>query len=93
MNIDFILFLLTFLIGYYLGTKRNPKSDLSTINQWTQKEMNDMYGKLLPKEELKVGPIHRPTHQQIKDSQIPDEKKAELKAMEDTLRDIPELNV
>ena len=85
MIIDFIFFLLTLLIGYYLGLKRDINKDLSTINK-------QVINTITRKEELKVGPIHRPTHQQIKDSQIPYEKKAELKAMEDTLRDIPELN-
>lgn len=88
MIIDFILFLLTLLVGYYLGTKRMILDDFSTIKLKARREIQK-----LTKEELKVGPIHRPTHQQISDSQIPDEKKAGLKAMEDTLKDIPELNV
>lgn len=89
MIIDFILFLLTFLVGYYLGTKRNPKQDLSTINTSILNEIK----KRVPKEELKVGPIRRPTYQEINNSKIPEKEKEGIKAMEETLKDIPELNV
>lgn len=88
MIIEFILFLLTLLVGYYLGTKRNIKEDLSTTYTHARKEIRK-----LTEEELKVGSIHRPTHQQIASSQIPDKQKDGLKAMENTLKDIPELNI
>lgn len=88
MIIQYILFLLTLLLGYYLGTKRNVLSDLSTFKKNTQKEIRK-----LTREELKVGAIRRPTNEQIQSQNMPEEKKAALKAMEETLKNIPELNI
>lgn len=84
----YILFLITFLLGYYLGTKRSVTDDLSTGYTQIKKGI-----KKLTDEEVKVGAIRRPDIQKIQHSQIPDKEKEGIKAMEETLRDIPELNI
>lgn len=84
----YILFLITFLLGYYLGTKRSVTDDLSTGYTQIKKGI-----KKLTDEEVKVGAIRRPDIQKIQHNQIPDKQKEGIRAMEETLKDIPELNV
>ena len=82
----FILFILTFLIGYYLGGK--GKEITEEIIENAKKSPKRIFSK----EELKVGPIKRPSAQVLNEAKKSDKEKDGLKAMEDTLKDIPELN-
>lgn len=77
-----ILLLLAVAFGYYLGLKRSVKEDLKKLNTKIE---------VLKHGELKPGPIHRPSAQDISRLRQGPKKIAEEKAMTETLDAIPEL--
>lgn len=89
MITQFLVWLLTFLIGYYLGTKRNAKKDLVTLERLVREKGGQIH--LLPHSDLKPGIIRRPTVEQLKKIHQDDKIKAEKAAMKETLDEIPEL--
>jgi hypothetical protein len=76
--IYFVITITSLLLGYYLGSKRSPKKDAIAIVKQSKE--------LIAKDELKVGPIKRPSAKELslrnEDPRVIAEKKALLDSLE-----------
>jgi hypothetical protein len=84
--IEFVITITSLLIGYYLGSKRELKRDLQTLEKEVKAKGGDI---ILRKETIPTGVIHTPTAQEIAFKNLPEKKKEGIKAMKETLDNDP----
>ena len=84
MIIDFLLFIVTFLIGYWLGHTTKPIEEVKT-------GLESLYHKVIPTPSLKPGILKRPSVKDLEKRNLPQAVKEANEAMLDALNKIPEL--
>lgn len=84
--IEFTIIIISLLIGYYLGSKRELKRDLQTLEKEVRAKGGDI---ILRNKTIPTGQLHSPTAQELAFKNLPKAKQEGIKAMKETLDNDP----